>query len=357
MSLVLNYTRADGTLGEAVFDKDSSIINLENLDIETFDTSQLASNSRIKKISLNGNPIPRVDLTPLISCRRLKEIEIHGDTEGETILSSNSMEDISKDVVYDEISNFDALSFLPSLDSILFSLPYVRKHEPDWKLIHLFRNALVVQDLGWMGLLDIGMKTIKKYLGDLTPSGFSDSTKLELVKHLIDQIDRGGTTIDLEVEGMKQYGNLLMRIDDVVELRHEEMRGQYVPVMTFGIDHESIVLLESVGESIDTHYVDLRHLWLTAYGYEVCESLAVGTTCEMKQFPMIADALSELGFEIKRAQDAETYSVIGWRNRDALRALGIDSPEPKIKIPDNISSDMIDYIWQLADYRKSITSE
>ncbi|MBY8998826.1 MAG: hypothetical protein KGD60_13950, partial [Candidatus Thorarchaeota archaeon] len=146
----------------------------------------------------------------------------------------------------------------------------------------------------------------------------------------------------------------VMRIDDVVELRNEEMKGQYVPVLTFNLDKESRDLLESVGETVDSHYADLRMLWLTAYGYEVLASMKLRTTCEMKVFSKVASALSALGFDIKTMPESEVYSIIGWRNRRVLRKHGIESPEPTIKVPEHISSEMIEYIWQLAEFRNEI---
>jgi hypothetical protein len=152
---------------------------------------------------------------------------------------------------------------------------------------------------------------------------------------------------------MAHNGDLVMRIDDVVEQRRAEMMNQFVPVMTFPIDKESIILLESVGESVDTHYADLRMLWMTSYGYEILESLGMGTTCEMRKFSTIKDALSTLGFEVTTTLDPRTYPIIGWRNREVLQKQGIESPEPEIEMPKQLSYEMAYYIWQLAEFRSN----
>ena len=123
--------------------------------------------------------------------------------------------------------------------------------------------------------------------------------------------------------------------------------------MKFPIDKESILLLESTGESVDTHYADLRMLWLCAYGYEILENLNIGTTCEMREFSKIQEALSTIGFEIKTVHDKKEYPIVGWKNRRVMGAHGIQSPEPKIEIPQSLSSEMIEYIWQLADFRSN----
>lgn len=130
MSYILRYIQSDGTQKESEFDSGESTIDLSNRDIVQFDVSQLRSNGRITELRLDGNKLSRVDLTPLRSCKKLQTIILDDTTDGETILSDSSMEKISKDVVYDEITNFDSLSYLPSLNSIGYSLPYVKKREP-----------------------------------------------------------------------------------------------------------------------------------------------------------------------------------------------------------------------------------
>ncbi|MBY8999031.1 MAG: hypothetical protein KGD60_14990 [Candidatus Thorarchaeota archaeon] len=199
MSYILRYIQSDGTQKESEFDSGESTIDLSNRDIVQFDVSQLRSNGRITELRLDGNKLSRVDLTPLRSCKKLQTIILDDTTDGETILSDSSMEKISKDVVYDEITNFDSLSYLPSLNSIGYSLPYVKKREPKWKLIHLFQNALFVQGLGWMGLLHISIQKTERLLKELTSSGNTDKIQNVLLTLLIDQIDQGGPTIDLDV--------------------------------------------------------------------------------------------------------------------------------------------------------------
>ena len=118
MSFVLRYVTSNGTIMEYEFERNDSIIDLSNRDIFEFDVSQLKSNNHIRELRLNGNNISRMDLTPLLSCKTLKTLRLDDATEGETILRDRTMEKISKRVVYDEITNFDSLSYLPSLDSI-----------------------------------------------------------------------------------------------------------------------------------------------------------------------------------------------------------------------------------------------
>jgi len=350
---ILYYITSDGNLREKKYDANDSTMDLSNLDIYNFDTSQLMFNNRLRELRLNGNSIDRLDITPLISCKKLGTLILDGETDAETILSYETMNDIAKEVLLDAVETFDALTFLPSLNSIRASYDCVRKAEPDWKLIHLFQNALRLIDCGWMGMLDIGLKERKQILKQLLDSENSQEIKDQLLSLLVDKINNNNPTINLDIQMMKHYGDLVMLIDDVVEQRTAEMKNQYVPVMTFPIDKESILLLESVGESVDTHYADLRMLWLTSYGFEVLDSLSMGTTCEMCEFSKINDALSSLGFKFKTNLDSRPYPIIGWRNRKVLQDQGIESPEPEIQLPKQLSNEMVEYIWQLAEFRSN----
>lgn len=353
MSDVLKYVTSDGTLREKEYNPHDSTIDLSNLDIRDFDTSQLANNDRLRKLQLDGNNIARLDITPLIECKKLGTLILDGETDVDTILSYDTMEDVAKEVVNDAVDEYDALSYLPSLNSIRDSYKYVRKHEPDWKMLHLFQNALRVTGYGWMGMLDIGLKKSEQILKQFLDSENSQEIQNQLISLLNKKINNRNPTINLDIETMTKYGDLVMLIDDVVEQRIDEMKNRVVPVMTFPIDTESILLLESVGESVDTHYADLRPLWCTAYGYELLESLSMGTTCEMREFSKVQDALKALEFEVKTSLDPRPYPIIGWKNRKVLREQGIESPEPIIELPKQLSYEMMEYIWQLAEFRSN----
>ncbi|MGY5879895.1 MAG: hypothetical protein RTV31_06570 [Candidatus Thorarchaeota archaeon] len=353
MSDILYYITSDGSQREKRYDVHDSTIDLSNLDILHFDTSQLMSNNLVRELRLNSNNIERLDITPLVSCKKLGTLILDGETDAETLLSYETMEDIAKEVLLDAVETFDALTFLPSLTSIKASYDHVRRNEPDWKMIHLFQNSLRVIGFGWIGMFDIGLKESMQILKQLLDSGNLQKIQDRLLSLLAEKIDNGNPTIDLDIQMMKHYGDLVMRIDDVVEQRTDEMQNQFVTVMAFPIDKESIVLLESVGESVDTHYADLRMLWLTAYGFELLESLSMGTTCELREFSKIQNALSSLGFDLKTNLDPRPYPIIGWKNREVLLDQGIESPEPKIELPKQLSYEMMEYIWQLAEFRSN----
>jgi hypothetical protein len=353
MSGVIEYVTTDNKSKKIKYRYSDTTLNLSNLDICQFDVSQLESNNNLRELRLNDNNMTRLDITPLTTCKQLRTLVLDGETEVETILSPFTMEDIAKEVLLDAVETYNSLSYLPSLNSIRISYGHVLRNEPDWKLIHLFHNALRVSDYGWMGKVDLGLQKTKQVLQMILDDGFTQEIHNLLFSFLTHQIETHGPTIDLDIESMKNFGDLVMLVDDVVEQRNSEMKNQYIPVLKFDVDQETIDLLRSTGESIDTHYADLRMLWLTSYGYEMLESLEMGTTCEMREFSMVREALSDLGFEVRTELDPNPYPIIGWKNRQEMRHHGVKSPEPKITLPKKLSPGMIEYIWQLAEFKSA----
>jgi len=353
VSDTLEYVTSAGELKKFKYDHSDSTLDLSNLNLSEFDASQLILYNNLRELRLNKNNLDRIDITPLVSCKNLRTLILDGETEVETILSNHTMDDIADEVILDAVDTYSSLSYLPSSSSIAFSYKHVLRNGPDWKLIHLFHNTLRVIGYGWMGKVDLGLKKTKMTLETILENGASQKIHDLLFSFLIDQIENHGPTIDLDIQSMKQYGDLVMFVDDVVEQRNAEMNDQYIPVLQFDVDQETIDLLKSTGESVDTHYADLRMLWLTSYGYEILESLSMGTTCEMREFSIIREALSSLGFEIKTQLDPNPYPIIGWKNREEMRRHGVDSPEPKISLPKRLSDEMVAYIWQLAEFRNA----
>ncbi len=78
----------------------------------------------------------------------------------------------------------------------------------------------------------------------------------ELVSTVCDQIDRGGTTIGLDIEACLQYPEFVMRTDEILKLREEEMRD----VKLFRMD---------IKDSFSEYQVDVSEIALTANGFEI----------------------------------------------------------------------------------------
>jgi len=124
-------------------------------------------------------------------------------------------------------------------------------------------------------------------------------------EYLCKQIDKGGTTIGLDVDKMSEYGDTALRVHKVLDLRKGEIEQ---------------VAIAKISEG----KADLRALWLTAYGHSILSSLGMGTTCSLNDLDKVMDALTRLGFSV---------NVI---SRD-------------LSMPTNITMSMRTYIWKIAD--------
>ena len=76
--------------------------------------------------------------------------------------------------------------------------------------------------------------------------------------------------------------------------------------------------------------VNLRPLLMTAYGYQILNSLGLGTECSSDEFEQVKEAVAELGLDLKRTA-------------------GLD-----IQFATEISNDLRKYIEKLANYNSEI---
>jgi len=378
MGISIHFSRADGSHHEEAFNNNVETIDLSSRNISQIDLSSLRSNSSLRALHLNENQlsvldleplrgctnlrslhlqenqITRLDVTPLIRCSKLNSIWLDDDVENETLLSNSNMENRASDYVIDQIGTFDSLSNLLSLSAVFHVYQLVKKHEPDWKIVHLFHNALALSGLGGAGMLDVKVSLQRKLLEQIESKTFKDELQEFALSALCAQIDRGGPTVNLDIDFMNLHGDLAIRIDDVLELRQCEMQNVQVPILKWAIDNESVELMELAGERVHTTYAELSYLLLTAYGYEILESLNIGTIIDLDSFCKVEDALESMGFNIVTNIDPTPYDQMSRSSRKVLKSSGIQVKEPDISSPKDISLPLVEYIWALADFRSRL---
>ena len=109
----------------------------------------------------------------------------------------------------------------------------------------------------------------------------------------------------MDVEYLRDHvTELTPRIKTIIDLRRDEMEHIYIL------------------KTLDT--IDLRPLWLTAYGFQVLSGLKLGLECSEEEFEMVQNAIQKLGFEIEVREDKS------------------------VDYPDTISPELREYIWRLA---------
>ena len=300
----------------------SCCTSLERLDLsenqlETIDLAPLSSCTNLRSLNLLNNQLQSIDLTPLSACselaglylyfNKLKKVDITPISLSKNIdVKSIRMLEAEKTVIetiLDEDLKYPLISRLvdtqcirlnvpikyQSLDGIRFVLPLVK--ETSWKRIYLLQEALLLIGLGWVGFLDTNNNKTLEIILNYEGSNIKECILPMLVPIICKQIDDGGTTIGLDIEkAMLESPELAKRVSRILMLRKKELSN-----LRLGITRRS---------NID--FVDLRPLWLTAYGNELLRSLKMPLEVapdlhyyQKVSMEKIEATFAELGFKLK----------------------------------------------------------
>jgi hypothetical protein len=143
-----------------------------------------------------------------------------------------------------------------------------------WRAHAVVQDVLEGLGLKWLGLIDADPREVMAVLRD------SRTRREAMVELVCRQVDRGGTTIGLDVERMTEHRELAARVQRVLELRRREMEAVEVSVSS-------------------PEEVDLSALWLTADGQSVLRWMRLGRTCTPNELDRVREALSERGISLK----------------------------------------------------------
>ncbi len=166
--------------------------------------------------------------------------------------------------------------------------PYI---EPSRKIS---TQLVIIKSLGFQdyGLLDFELLE-RDFSGILTtilsiteePQEFRDLYASELTDMLLNQIDRKGTTIEVDV--LSSRPEIIRLAPRILELRKREIENLCLPLSEQG--------------------VDLRPLWLTAYGLQSLQALQVKTRFVDIRDPTYCDidtVFSDLGYSLKTGDNS-----------------------------------------------------
>jgi len=170
-----------------------------------------------------------------------------------------------------------------------------------WIHIHLLQSLLSSLGLSWMGFLDGSTKEHLEYILPRIEGPQGQGEIQEYVrKKICEQIDREGTTIGFDIERMMEHPEFVIRIDHVITLRRKE--------------------IEDAGVKVSEDSVNLKNLWLTAYGYNILQSgMNAGLTCDIETFSRIEEELEKIDISIRTNSDKPpTSSRVSRRLRDYI---------------------------------------
>ena len=285
----------------------SSLSNLQELafsgSFQDIDLFPLSSCTKLQRLRIGGTKIRAIDLTPLASCYRLWRFQLDGKNLGEvdvtpllaTPLTSRHAKVDGRRVSLLNSGAFKHLGIhdaafhqISSNPTNLKTLMTVISRARGFKRLFLFHQLLETLNLDGIGLLEEVPSDLEKKIAELDSVEEIRRRIHDLVvSAACEQIDRGGTTIGLDVEFMSSHGDLATRIPRVVELRKAEMKSAVID-----ISKES----------------DLRPLLVTAYGFKVLS--VINLERFNQRFDQIKEAFSSIGFDLPLVENPVKKSDI-----------------------------------------------
>ncbi len=179
----------------------------------------------------------------------------------------------------------------------------ISTQDTNWLDILILQNFLSSWDLEWVGLLDINPYELLIGLWAIPTSPEMEMQIRDIVfRELTTQIERGGTTIGLDVERMREYEDLSKQVERVLDLRTTEISNLSPLVIT--TVHKD--------DEYDISEVDLEPLLYTAYGNEVLSELNLRSSCSEEDFLDIEEEFGNLGLMITTTtenQDAHQPTI------------------------------------------------
>ncbi len=261
------------------------MIDLSDNHLKRIELSAFSSCAYLEDISLKENKLKSINLNPLWSCKNLKTLD----------LTKNELRSVDFTPIYFTrgVSIDDACKGYSWLIASREGIVYERPSDIyPWPFLHhiakMFgKDPRVQQDiLHAMGLKNYGF--IDCDLEDLFLSIPPQITIEEAVKQVANglireiakSVDRGGTTTGLRLEELiTKHVEIAIRAQEITEIRDSEIKRV------------------RVGES--SNEVDLKELWLTAYGYDVLTALGKKLITSVSDFEQVKHTFSDMGFELQ----------------------------------------------------------
>ncbi len=298
-------------------------LRLDNNRLKKIDLTPLSACIALEELNFDGNQLEQVELSPLRSCRKLRYAAFDSNARQETLLDREHFKDT---IFYDDRQlHFNAPARLLSLDAVADLFPLVS----GWKTVHLFKEALTVLDLDWLGVVDADVTPLLTDILETERAHARERVLEVLVPLVCKQVDEGRTTLWLDVtRAMTQSTEFVERADLIAQLRLEELQRVRLrqrrivvrlPPDEWGIEDREVRTI-----------VDLKPLWMTAYGYQVLTALGLRETCSSDTFERVKRAIAEVahGLQITAGEEEQYPHEIPTSLRNyIIRVAYYNSPE------------------------------
>ncbi|MHA1928691.1 MAG: leucine-rich repeat domain-containing protein [Candidatus Thorarchaeota archaeon] len=286
-----------------------------NTRLTRLDLTPLSRLTSLQSLNISDNhELTKLDLTPLSSLTGLQKLDLwenRGLKSLDCFLSKSTLDSLMPLEYLDTVEMPIDYRFTPlgSFQYIAQLLPIVEEHEETWKMHHLIQSTLELLGLEWIGILDMDRESLAVIIQHWEDGDFRESARNKFLSYWRDCIESGGTTIGISIEHVYDLPELAVMAERVIAMRSHEM--------------EKLVL------SKEGNVIDLRPLYLTAYGHQVLQALEMDLTCTADEFEPVSGALEKLGFDLN-VED--------------------QSQQEQIARPPNMSVSLCNYIFRLVEH-------
>ena len=291
-------------------------LGLQRNQLKSIDLSPLRACTRLERLDLKDNQLKSIDLSPLVACASLKKLDLSKNKLLSIDLSpltfcTNWGVRISLDF-YKEFRRrpISWLMFNHIDRSTVYQRPVVSY---PWSFLHRVAEEFgddyrvqqdILQTLGLKhyGFIDTDLRELFLSLSqDSSIESIRKQVSERIVEEIATTVDEGGAMTGLAIEELHtKHGVFAKSVQRIIELRQGEMQRVVV--------------------GVKGNEVDLRELYLTAYGYEVLTALRMRLITDSKGLDRTKKALAELGFKLKTGKTSvsavqmsdELKQVIWW---------------------------------------------
>lgn len=313
--------------------------NLEDLllsrnKLESVDLSPLRSCPRLALLSIEIPSLRDIDLSPLAACSNFGSLYTNWGVDITPLIIHPSFHSVRKRTGHIESWIQDPF---PERDLRTFIKIDPPSPDGSWELLHRLANIpqgmsisiqsyiLKVLELENFGFID---SDISEFLCSISSETSIENARelvrAYLVNKVCEQIDRGGTTIGLDVQAlMNEFGEIAMRVPRIAELRDSEMNELEAKFF----ERHSRYYRRPEEYSRRPEGYSLHPIYLTTYGFSILRRMILENRyyASKEEFSRIQRAVEELGYKLTVCDAEEEY-------------------EPELHQPKNMSMQMKYYI-------------
>ncbi len=278
---------------------------IDNNNMTEIDLSPLAGAKSLEMLDVSSNQLTKIDLNPLLFCVNLKDLYLENNNLNEIDVTPLAMIGTKRRLLKDiSCRVVDSYHLIQQNEEMWNSQPNQCVELSVWNLImkvvdkyidsigegeclfpiqRLILRALGISELGIydgplndiIGDIELGMSmsAIKEVIYDRT------------IHLLTDQLRRGGLTLFMNIEKLK-ISKASKLVPLILECRRKEL--------------ENLRILKK------SNSIDLRHLWLTEYGYTILNALDINEAMtSLSRYIEIEEAIRKVGGRVQQSLKGE----------------------------------------------------